>query len=111
MDLTIYAYRMLGSVPLFVVWLIGLALCSKHAKLDRRTCTLTAMALLIAIAMQVAFEQVSTWIFMTYLKNLHELRWRILLDSLSKSMIHAVMWVLILCAIFRMRGAQSPNDA
>ena len=107
MDLTIYAYRMLGSVPLFVVWLIGLALCSKHAKLDRTTCTLTAMALLIAIAMQVAFEQISTWIFMTYLENLHELRWRIILNSLSESMIHAVMWVLMLCAIFRIRGART----
>ena len=107
MDLTIYAYRMLGSVPLFVVWLIGLALCSKHAKLDRTTCTLTAMALLIAIAMQAVFPLVSTWIFETFLKNLHELRWRIMLNSLSESMIHAVMWVLIVCAIFRIRTTQT----
>lgn len=101
MDPEIYAYRLVGGLPVFVVMLVAAALCVKCWGTERRTAVLLGTAVLFLLAARVVAPLVSTWAFQHFFQDLHVLEWRIILDGLIFSVPDAIAWGVLLWMIFK----------
>jgi hypothetical protein len=100
MDAIIYLYRLLGAAPLLLVFLAGLLLCVLRMRRDPAACALTGLAVLIMLHNRLVLPWIADWIFRTWLADVHELRWRILIDGAIFSLPEAIAWGLMLWAVF-----------
>ncbi len=99
MDPSVYLGRIVGTLPLFVVWAVGLRLCwTKRQRWPASSWVL--MAIVLALATKTLIPLLSVWIFQTFLTGLSAVGVRAALDSLLTSVAEAVVWGLLLWAIF-----------
>ena len=107
MDLEIFLFRLLGAVPVFLVWFAGGLLCLAYSRRRPFACIVTGSALAIALVVRTGFPWVTTWLFTTFLTDMDEIKWRVYLQSLMYSAPMAVAWGLLLWAIFGSRNGHS----
>ena len=100
MDVEIHAYRLIGSLPVFAVWLVGCILCATRYRRQPTACALTAAALAIAAATRIVLPVISTWVFMHLFQDVSRIHWRVLVDSIVFSIPQAIEWGLLLWVIF-----------
>lgn len=104
MGVEYHVYRLVGSLPVFVVLLVGIALCIKQHWRQPKVCTLVGMALLLTVGIRVVFPIV--------VQPMLALLWnsfgvddvptslRILLPTFLYASASAVVWGLVLWAVF-----------
>ena len=96
----ILIFGLLGSFPLLLVWLAGAVFCVIYARRMPVACTLTGVALAIALVTRVTLPFISTWFFQGFLTNMDQLRWRVALQYFVFSIPSAIVYGLLLWAIF-----------
>ena len=110
MDLQIHAFRLLGSAPLFGVWLAGCLWTLRWTEADAGIRKAIWFATGLAAFNLAVRPLVITWMFQRFFSNMHDLHQRILLDSFVSSTLDAVVWGVLLFAAFRgVRKASAPS--
>ena len=104
MDFESHAYRLIGTLPIFVVLLIGLGCCFQQRWRNYRVCSLVGIALFLALGMRVIMPFVMQVLIQILIDRGGPglLRGPLLtiVPTFVYSAASAVIWGLVLWAIF-----------
>jgi hypothetical protein len=107
-DYSVHLWRWVGSAPWLIVVMVGAALCLLHARQKPRAATLVGIALAIELGAFFVMPFVSQFLFAAFdATAMHELSWRILLNSVLYSIPNSIALGLLLWAAF---GGEARRD-
>ena len=105
--------RLLMSLPVLLVWTVGLTIAFRHLRRNRLPATLT----IIALGVLVVSTLVSQVIQMALLHSVNSNRisaqnlgWGFTLIGIVHAALNTSCWILILVAIFVRRPPDAPDD-
>lgn len=100
-DAEIYFYLQMGRMPLFLVLFCGAVFAAVRARSQPQASTLTVVALTIALGFLLAGPLITQFIFQNAATGVTELRLRVLINALMNSVPQAIVYALLLWAVFR----------
>ncbi|MBM82354.1 MAG: hypothetical protein CMJ78_17450 [Planctomycetaceae bacterium] len=103
MEFSHFLYRVIGTIPLYLVAAVGLVLCLKQASTNPRTATLVGIAVVLFVLTELFLPVIVNLLFQRVLNDWMpgDLNMRILINSLVLSIPMATAWALMISAVFR----------
>ena len=103
MDLEIYVYQLIGSLPAMLIYLAGAVMCVVYARNNPRASVLVAVAIAVSLATRFVLPFLSNLIFsrLSGSGDMSEIRIRVAVQSFVYSIPHALVWGLLLWAVFK----------
>lgn len=112
-----YAYRLICGLPVFLVLLIGMALCFQQHWRNQKVCTLVGIALAMALGVRIVFPFLMQVFYQAVINRLDPAQLRGQMLMLVPTLLYAaaaVIWGLVLWAIFGgggvVRSVQEQDD-
>ncbi len=115
MEFEFLAYRLVGSLPVFCVMMVGVWLAFQHRWRNSRVCTLVGIALSLEMGSRIVLPILQQLVSRLMMDNLEmgadRLRIYMLLSAFFYSATSAVVWGLVLFAIFGRDGIVRSSPA
>lgn len=100
------------QIPIYIAWLVGVILAVVNWKKHAKVSLLAVIAMVLLFIQSVAGSVLSVWLPMNLMKQgvpSARIGMLMAINSAVGMLIHLIVWVLILIAIFGWRKAQEPQ--
>jgi len=103
---------LLGQSPVYLVWIVGMGLCGLFWQKQPRVALLALIALIGFFISSVVGSLISMWLPIRLQEQgmaFSQISMILTGVGIIRALISAVLWALILAAIFGWRGEESPS--